>query len=233
MTNSKALDSLDEIAVEAYMQLDLRAAADKIEYTCGGLLAEPPPGIYMLGRLDPILTPNKPCYWKDGAVRKPVGNFDEIKGSIYDEAGKILVSERLVKERAKYLSSTPLLPYRGILIAKELVDYYINQYVSYRRGSRNLSDMVAKHFSTDELAHFGQDQLNDIESSFRRERAVLTEFLGNHNWNIYFTHLQVSTIVIEKCMDWRAWEWELKHGKDYRNNKYEPGAQYRDDDEHH
>lgn len=219
VVQNDAVDSFGDIAVEAYMLVDLRAAADKIENVCGDSLADPPPGIYQLGHLEPTIVPGKPVFRKEDGVLKPLTDFAEANGAVYDDAGRVLISARIVKEKDKFLSNTPLLPYRGLYIARELVEHEINQFVAYhRRSGKTLTDVINKHFKPQ--AKLEEQQLNEVESCCRQVKTDLSDFLGERRWHMFFTHISGTSVRVERCMDWRAWEWEQKHGAAFRAGRY-------------
>lgn len=218
-TTIEGVDSLNLIDVESVLRTDLRYCADCIEAVCGELLLDPPAGVYLMGRPDPAMIDGRQYFFKEDSKLQPVKDLNEVDSAVYDDAGKIVIPSRYMKDKGKLVSNTPFLPYRGLLVAKQLVDWQIDNFAAYHRASgKTLVDLIGKHFkNSTEL----DEQLVDyIESCYTQQRREITLFLGENRWNMIFTRLQNTTLVIERCMDWRAWEWEEKHGEAFRNGRY-------------
>jgi hypothetical protein len=216
---TEALTSFGEMELDAVIRLDLRYCADTIENVCGDALADPPEGIYLFGRLDPVMTEGHQYYWKEKNELQPVTDINVVESSVYDSHGKCVIPGRYMREKAKFLSNSPMMPYRGLYITKHLIDNQINSFISWRRGSgATLTDLIGKHFK--DTVELTDEQIDLIESCYGQLRHELSNFLGLNTWSMFFTKLQTTSMHVQRGMDWRAWEWERLHGESWREGRY-------------
>lgn len=219
MAKTETISSLDQLISEAFLQVDLRFCADLVENVCGELLVDPPKGIYHVGQLDPVMVDGKSYFYRSGTETLQVEDVNKIDSAVYDANGNCVIPTRYMRDKVKFLANTPLLPYRGILIAKAVAVHQINNFAAYHRsGARSFADAIRSHFRPEVPI---EDELIElIENSCAMVRKELMLFLGDHVWNMFFTRRLGTVLRVERCMDWRAWEWEQKHGDDFRAGKY-------------
>jgi hypothetical protein len=242
VAKTKGISSFDQIPSEAFLQMDLRFCADLVENTFGDKLADPPKGVYHVGQLQPVMADGNSYFYREGTEMLLVEDLNKISVAIFDINGKCVVPARYMRDKARFLSNAPMLPYRGLQIIKGLVNLQINNFVAYRRSSgKDAYDVLAQHLRPTEPAYepgLGEETLEQredrlagitnqqdelvqlLDTCYSEIRNDLKEFLGSKYWNIYFTKLHATTLRVERCMDWRAWEWEQKHGDAFRAGKY-------------
>jgi hypothetical protein len=242
VAENEGISSIEQLEPEAILQVDLRYCADAIENVCGELLLPPPAGIYHALRLDPVIVPGKQYFVHDDkGMPVLLDDINDIESDVFDGAGNCVITARDMKNKKVFLSATPLLPYRGLLIVKDMVDYHLNHFSAYRKANgKTLFDCVRKHLSlvdnpvplhheenetqrekrVDLQVQRDETVMNLIEACFRPVGTELTLFLGEKRWNIFFARVIGATLRVERCMDWRAWEWEQKHGNDFRAGRY-------------
>lgn len=229
VARTEQIDSLQSITAEATAHFDLRPSADAVENLFADKLVDPPKGIYLIGQMQPAIIEGKRYFWRDddGSLVL-LEDINKVDRAIVDADGYCIISARYMQNKARMLANTPTLPYRGVMVVKCLVDHQINSFAAYhRRGSKQLEDALSKHFQP--TVEIDADVIDTLEKCTRQLRNDLAEFLGEDAWRMFFTHLNNTTLRVERCMDWRAWEWEQQHGSDFRAGRYY-SASVRDDD---
>lgn len=203
------------------MRMDIRSYADQIETNCGHILKPAPIGIYRNDQLDPAIVGGKTYYFKEGPVMCEVAELDSLKKAIYDEKGELVIPYLLMQNKGKCLSNEPILPYRGSYVVKTLVDNLIGAFAHQTRRSYSASTAEAhlkKHFNSHES--LDEDAINTLKDCCSNLLLDVEAFIEGHEWNIFFISLKGTIMRIDRCMDWRAWEWETRHGDDFRSGKY-------------
>ena len=213
------MQNIENLTTEAFLLVDLRSCADTIENLCEGALAEPPSGIYHVGRLEPVMRNGKNYYYREDGESHLVTDLNKVTKAVYDEEGKCVVSAIYMRNKERFLSNVPMLPYHGIHIAKELVEAQLDDFVAWRRKTgKTAVDVLTRHFRPD--FDLEEDLVNLVLDCCVPITREVNIFLGEHQWNIFFAKLTNSVLRLERCMDWRAWEWENKYGDAFRAGRY-------------
>ncbi len=205
--------------IQAVLQINAQFAADAIECVFGEALLEPPVGVYRAGKLEPVIRSGQTYYYKDGTTTVDVLNLNTVDKALYDEQGQMVASAMFMRDKAKLMSNTPFYPYRGLHMLRDLVDLRVQSHAAYRKGNgRTDQDVILKHLKPG--ASINDDMLLVIRNCGREILDQVQEFLGKRVWYLFFTQLHNDMLRVERGIDWRAYEWELRHGDEYRDGKY-------------
>lgn len=213
-------DCFDQLTPDATAQFDLRQIADLVEVVCNDQLAEPPKGIYYLGQAYPAMVEGKSYYThgKDNN-RKLIEDINEVTTAVYNVDGKCVIPARYMRDKVKCLANTPMLPYRGLMITKAVVDNMITKFAAYHRyAGKSFEQMITPHFEPNVV--IDEVLVGNLEKCCKVIRRDIDLFLAEDRWRMFFVTLNGTTLRIERCMDWRAWEWERKHGDEFRAGRY-------------
>lgn len=215
---------LSLLTVEAKIHLDLEDIARRIEYEFADYLLLPPKGIYIGNKVEPVMIDEGKYYTIEtinGIVtRTPVNDITNLKTGVYTEIkslDKVVIPKTYMLNKQKYISSEPILPYRGIKILEGFVQNQIDAFVKYRKVSKSKHDIVAQHFLNtngdefDNAVAISIALYGDLHDSIR-------SFMGLHNWHLYFTQFKDTKLTIEKSIDWRAYKW-LCHVEECKEKK--------------
>lgn len=203
--------------IEAKLIIDVTHYADLIEGICNGLLKPPPEGVYALRQLEPVLRSGVPYFTREGIETVPMLDINTATKTVYFESGEVAIPGILVKNKNTQLSNQSFLPYRGIKIVNLLIDEHLDRFVTYRKQRINIFSSMAKHFIDENSYEVHQAEIENACTDLQQE---LTLFLGNKNWNMYFTTLKNTLIHLDRGMDYRIFCWESEHGEAFKNGTY-------------
>ena len=205
---------------EALFKTDIRYSADLLETIFEGQLRAPPAGIYISGKLEPAMVDGKEYHYKNGTESVVFTDINVVEKAVYDENYKCVIPAYCMKNRSKLVSNLPFLPYRGLKIMFLLIQQKIDNFVQYRsaRIRRDYDRLLGDQFNeaTALDGKMGQ-QLDDASVDVIRE---IDSWLGNHDWNLYFPKLKDTNVIIERCIDYRAYCWERENGELFRSGAY-------------
>jgi hypothetical protein len=220
---------LSLLTVEAKIHLDLEDIARRIEYEFADYLLLPPKGIYIGNKVDPVMVDGGNYFIIDTvtSTRTPISDITNIKQSVYTEqqkVDKVIIPKTYMLNKQKYISSEPLLPYRGIKILEGFVQNQIDSFVKYRKVNKSKHDIVAQHFLNTNGDEF-DNAVASIITLYGDLHDSIRLFMGLHNWHLYFTQFKDTRLTIEKSIDWRAYKWlchveECKEKKNANVNEY-------------
>lgn len=220
---------LSLLTVESKCTLDLEDTARRIEYEFADYLLLPPKGIYIGSKVDPVMVDGGNYYTIDTATstRTPISDITNIKQSVYTEhqkADKVIIPKTYMLNKQKYISSEPILPYRGIKIIEGLVQNQIDSFVKYRKSSKSKHEIIANHFLNIPEDDF-KPAVANILVIYSDLHETIQSFMGLHNWHLYFTQFKDTKLTLEKSIDWRAYKWlchveECKEKTNANANEY-------------
>lgn len=206
---------IQNLKPEAIFCLDISEYAAQIERLCEPFLLPAPKGIYVRNRLEPVMVDGRTYFTEvkvdDGVRFVPIEDINLADGSIYSEERKLLITRRMMVDKAKWISNTPVLPYRGTKILELYVKDQIDSFVRYRKHSSNyLSKVYAQMCVPKDQEEMGilDDALMQVERSvYEHLWKKVNEFVGNHDWNMYFICIKDKFLHIERHCDWRIYDW--------------------------
>lgn len=109
-----------------------------------------------------------------------------------------------MKNKHLYLFPEPTIPARGLCVIKAMIE----EHIAKRSPWTNSSGYTNKLKS-----FFLPDSVYDIVDEFFLERICeslicrVDNFIGNDVYNIYFTKMVAIDLRVEKCIDYRIYEW--------------------------
>lgn len=166
-------------------------------------LVPPAEGIYLLGSIDPILYKDRMYYEMKTGKSIEFAKILKINDDIVDETGRIIVSLKDLKTKARFFKHEPSVPSVGIKIAIAVVTRYLG---TLCRHTRHVHDRIR----IDKYVRPEYQEMVDKEEfvhGFERLLDLVTDFVGRDTWNIYFYKLRGTSLVIEKSVDWRVYRY--------------------------
>ncbi len=211
------MKTIDLLTAQATLRMDVSTAATSVEIEFDGLLRAPPVGIYRIDQLEPVLQLGRTYYHKESVEMKPVVDINSVNKSVYDDKGILVIPMAMMLNQDKFLSNYPLLPYQGCHIAKAFINKTMHEFgLPYRRSQRPPESWFYSYFS----GMVDADIVARISDCCTELSHQLSAFIDSYEWNIFFVKMKGTVVTVERCMDWRAYEWEIKHGESFKNGKY-------------
>lgn len=216
--------------VDGVMHLDISAFAHQLEMDLADILLPEPKGIYLKTRVEPVMVDGKNYYTRNGVDSTLVVDINVTKENIYDENDKLIIPKSYLLKKSKWLSNEPFLPYYGVKILENFVNYDIDQFVQYRkstmdRRSRNLDFFERVYWSptVEDPEGIFKSRMDEAErqmdTAFLPIRQELEWFLGKNDWHMYFVHMNNCELVVERFCDYRIYMWEQEHGEEFRADR--------------
>ncbi len=207
---------INNLEIESTLTLNVEDCAGYIETYCCDFLLPPPKGIYSNSRIDPVMRDGGNYYTvqinKGQIKRTQVTDLNKVKKglSVYTEInGKdtVVVTSMQLQNKDRCLGTLPIRPYRGVKIVEQLINNQVDGFIKYRKGSKDLYSGITCHM----IENITDEQLEDVVSVIKEQyseiRKVLRDFMGKHDWNLYFVSLKSGNATIQKSIDWRAYDW--------------------------
>lgn len=178
-----------------------------LENSFFGILKPYSVGLYMPGEIHPRIVPGQQYFTIDrvGASNQlvPVIDLNEVKKDLFDNCGRIVATEYVMKNKSRFLTDHPTIPVRGIHLLKAIVDYKITEMSQWM--STGVTERTLRGCFVDEI----QEDL-DIDTVMVVVQNTVTElyrFIDQDTWNHYFVLLKDFDLVIQKCADYRICDW--------------------------
>lgn len=194
--------------------------ADLIEKQFSDLLLPPAPGIYRVGDIQPLLDARRQYFVQkivDGRIQQnPITNFSEVEDSVVDETGKLVISAHFMKNKQKYLSNQPTIPARGLEIVRCMIDDHIAKINPWAKSQGYYNRLCGFFSSREAVIEIVDGYL--LESLCSSLITRVNQFIGNDEWNIYFTKVHAVDLKIDKHIDFRIYDWtqmKRQEKKDY------------------
>lgn len=212
------------LELEDMLRMSIQSCADILEATFCGQLKAPPVGVYRLGILEPVMEAGKTYYYREGieSYKVTTENLGSLTKAVYDENYKCVIAPTYMQNKDKFLSNTPMLPYRGSYIVRDVMRAELAQNLAYyHEGPRqsnsrivNLRRLLDTHFTN---RNYDTDLVLDCCAPLIKDLIL---FFNDKRWHIYTLALHNTVLTVERGMDWRAKEWEDKLGEQFRNGTY-------------
>lgn len=210
------MPDMNDLEIEATITLNVEDCASYIESYCGDRLLPPPKGIYSNSQIEPVMVDGGNYYTiefkgKD-TVRTPVSDLGTVKKglSVYTEVNgidRVVVTNLQLQNKEKYLNNFPIRPYRGVKIVEQLITNQINNFIKYRKGSKDLYGEISVHLSSPIEDEALESIMGAIKEQYADTRTVIQDFMGKHDWHLYFIKIKGGTVTIQKSIDYRAYDW--------------------------
>lgn len=213
------MSDINDLEVEASITIDAEHCAAAIELYCADYLLAPPKGIYSNSQVEPVMVDGGDYYSlvKDvtGYKRIPVTDLSKVKKGLSVYTTKecrdyVVVSSLQLSNKDKCLSTLPIKPYRGMKIVELLINNQINSFIKYRKGVKDIHTGIQNHFKPG-ISEEDYDRLiGAITEQYSDTNLTLRTFMGRHDWNLYFVKIKMCTAVVQRSMDWRAYDWTCR-----------------------
>lgn len=199
------VSSKNEMKLETFLVLDLVPMAKQIVRHFGDLLEPPPAGIYRADSLEPVMRQGEQYFVKVNDTFVPIADINTVKTSVYDKFHRTVIPASYMKNRANMLSDTPFDPYRGVHIAEVLLSQHIDNFVSWRSSKINHYEKLRRHFRADA---FDAEEFDEVLLDLHfKVTDDLSEWLGEHHWNIFLSNRKGTSLRIERYEDYRIHDW--------------------------
>jgi len=171
-------------------------------------IVEPPEGIYIKGALEPYFK------YSEGLVSlnengAPIShpNAASILNhmlDVVDSEGNMVLRASQLKDKFEYLTPEPTAPITIIKLAETIMLRYITTVCKYSR-------LTSKYSFYSLCGDADPDAIEEaIEEAYSPHMDELINFVANSTWNIYFKTMKGSTLIIEKSVDWRIYDWHMQ-----------------------
>lgn len=192
------------LETEGMLLLNLLDYVQELEFNFGRYFIDPEPGIYFIDSLIPVIRPDCLYYTQASyATQTPITNLDRYNEPILNEIGEIVIPMSVMRNKARYLTSKPTLPQRAIQIAAHLASAYFEELAPYKHVRRAREEI--RKLLKPEAWHYLDDGYLDL--SCERLLRALGHFVNDGVWNIYFTRLVNTDLIVEKSTDYRIMQY--------------------------
>jgi hypothetical protein len=200
------------------VKFNIHDYAFSIECALDGMLIDPPKGIYIIGELEPVIRDNLEYYTAaPGENYVVIDDINTVTSHVYNNLYKIIIPRYMMNDKDRYLSNHPTLPYIGVNIVDSLISDHISSCLSYNDSSlyrinhfnRDITCILSKYIL--EKYRSVPSIMEDIVDKCSRVCIKMLNnievFMFDHEWYIYQSYVNNSTLVIERYCDWRVYEW--------------------------
>lgn len=183
--------------------------AELVESQFKSMLVPPPAGVYRYGDVVPVMRADKRYFVQkktnSGVFLEPITDLSKVEESVVDETGKLVLSAHYMKNKQQYLSNAPTIPSRGLEIIKCLIDDHIAKICQWSESQGYYNRLCSFFVSREAVMELIDEFM--LESLCSPLIVRVNQFIGDDVWNIYFTKLQAVDLRIEKCIDYRIYDW--------------------------
>lgn len=171
---------------------------------------EPPiEGIYKIGEIYPTIQLGHNYYeqnqTKAGITTVLIKDFNTVTGNVLDEAGNLLLTSNMMRNKLNYLKNSPTVPSRALMIVHYLIQNYIDIRCAHSRRS-SAANQVLRNILPQHQDIFYDNHLENICSSLLEQ---VIQFIKNDTWFIYFVKFTGLDLVVQKTCDYRVYEWTM------------------------
>lgn len=182
-------------------------------------------GLHLEETYDEVLEPLESGLYRPGSIfpedRAKLKGIKSSKDSslyYYDfETGRQMVNpsarppedlENLISSKKNtFLLEKPTVPARGIRLMAAMFEYHLDQIAPYRKRTTGI-DRVAALLKPDvDLPAFIE---NELTPTVHDELLDLNKFIADDLWFIYCTKIYGTSILIEKTVDFRVYDWHYQ-----------------------
>lgn len=134
---------------------------------------------------------------------KPGQDMSDLFCDVVDSNGTVVIPAYAMADKPRYLSTYPMLPYRGLQVARLVIEDYIARLTCH--GYKPDSSLGLENYLTPEGI--------DLWKRFYFDRSLetvlnqVTEFIGKDTFHYYFLKSIGNDIIVEKTVDYRAYLW--------------------------
>lgn len=175
-------------------------------------LVEPTEGLYLIGSIEPFIDKSKVYYPKafhgDPAMQiKDFSKLAALKDDIVNANFETVITYRDLVLKSKYIKKEPTVPVTALKVAISIVEQYltsISRFSKRKHPKYRLEYLIKQEYQylviTDEYMHAFENLLDQVMA-----------FVGDDHWNIYFTKIKGTNLIIEKAIDYRIFTFYQNH----------------------
>jgi hypothetical protein len=193
--------------VESYI-INIETYRDALNSIADKLI--PVKGLYLNNSYKPLIEFNTNYYVIKDNAYKLITDIDDIKttkSNIYIKSNgvyELIYRYDKLKKNMSILTITPTINYSHILVLKEMIDAIITGLLHYKTYSAHYK---LYNCFKEEYRDFVRNE--DYLTIFNDLYSDISEFVSDNRWNIYFTKIINNSILIEKSVDYRIYQWTL------------------------
>lgn len=204
--------------------IDLLKYAVNLDLSLHKALVEPQAGLYLKGAMFPFMKEGQVYYPRSGYgqamdVIAPLKNVFSLREDVLDENGNIILTAKQIINMKRFVTLKPDIPVTAILLAKEMALIYLRSVCPY---TRTLLQWDIAPFLKEEYQHLIYE--GHFENAFGRLLDEVHSFINEDNWFYYFNKLKGTSLVLEKTVDIRIYEWhKQKYEEQLKKEDYTAG----------
>ena len=207
--NKLLLESKEVLAI------DLLPHAQQLSEEYIEALLPAPAGIYITGVINPLFSDTESYYERsqlgiDGYQLKSIEEILHAKEDIVNSHGELILALRDIRTKGRYLKDHPTIPAIGIKAAVSVVLSYLNSL--NKNTNVSVAGFKLEYFIKPE--YIWMVTREDYSVAFEDLLDTVMDFVDGDTWHIYFCSLKGSTLVIEKTIDWRIYQYYIMTQKE-------------------
>jgi hypothetical protein len=206
------MSAQDLIVAHDFLPIDCVDSLIYINFNYPDIFKENPKGIYIVGKIDPVLTDGEYYYTKSGLDKGiPIQNIDTVNEDVYNSKGKIVINEFIMRNKRKFLKNNSSYSYYGIKAIRAYVNKIIENNSAYIVNRRYLDSFI--NCFKPEFQKPILNQEIDIDFLLNQLSEQVYKFIEKEPWTIYLTKQLGSICLIQKTIDYRIYDWTLQKEK--------------------
>lgn len=207
------MSAYDLLQAQAFLPIDAAEESIYIIKNFPEILKENPKGIYIVGKVDAVMTNGNAYFTKEGLeLNVPITDMERITENVFNAQGQLVVPGFIMRSKRKYLRNESTYSYFGI----KAVFYYIQRIIeshSAHTTSRRYHDLFLNCFKPEYREKiFNQDI--DIDYYLNRLHDKIMSFIEKDPWIIFLVKQLGSVCLVEKTIDYRIFDWTLNRERE-------------------
>lgn len=198
-------DELLETIDESYIE-DCKDEAFAINRLYGQYLMPNPTGVYTKQSLYPVVRPDMKIYSATTGNRISIADIVKEKQGVLDSSGKLCISARQLAGK----NTLSLIGYYPITAMRLIGSRITQSLYSYCRI--HVPQTVSMH----DIVYMGDAPIDEIDEYLdfilSSKLGKIEEWVCKDLWRIYTTSINRCSVVIEKRVDYRVYDW---HRREY------------------
>jgi len=206
------MSAQDLIVAHDFLPIDCVDSLTYINFNYPDIFKENPKGIYIVGKIDPVLTDGENYYTKSGLNSGvPIKNIDTVNEDVYNSKGKIVINAFVMRNKRKFLKNDSAYSYYGIKAIRAYINKIIENNSAYITHRRYLDAFI--NCFKPELQKPILNQEIDIDLLLNPLSEKVYNFIKDDPWIIYLTKQLGSICLVQKTVDYRIYDWTLQKEK--------------------
>ena len=181
---------------------------------------EPKPGLYISGSHNPVMKQGRAYYFESEYMKEPIQRFEDVfmrKETVVDEHCNSVISQETLIFKESIFSTRPSLPTIPIKFLEILICNYIRT-IAHKSRLGKVGNQYA--LVREEFHYLIED--GHFDEVFHKVLDAVYDFIGDDTWFIYNTRLLTTSLVIEKIIDYRIYDFHCREYDKYLEEQGEP-----------